>query len=392
MSENKNVTKSLDTGIDIINAGGFEKDQMQAVVAKDSDWLTEKLKDIQTDVDLFNIWVDEQTAKLATSGFSADDIINSRAVALTMLKLPCGSRQMPAANIEQKFLSIKHIPISPTDSNINGQEVQIDAFGNQAEFIQDGLSVIRPGEFYGNKGVYVQGLSDEDLPIDAAGNRADLVCPEGSILNRMTDVDFFKAWTTGVNHLEKSVFLSDSYSPGLSELDPNFDGDELERALCDLKHSKQFVPEIALSHLMKKHGWCRKTINGMIVQSPPIEHVVDKCSSAVLASKHGNNPAVAYSQNLYKSEYPFDTSVDVCFQKVPSNVEDAAIVNDIHIAAFDNRAEIMMTSDALRRRIPLQKAPKWFFHGGLRGWTALRIKGLLKRKCKKGARKHYSKK
>ena len=29
MSENKNITKSLDTGIDIINAGGFEKDQKQ---------------------------------------------------------------------------------------------------------------------------------------------------------------------------------------------------------------------------------------------------------------------------------------------------------------------------------------------------------------------------
>lgn len=208
MSENKNITKSLDNAIDVINAGGFEKGQMQAVVAKDSDWLIERLQgSAVTDVDLFNIWLDEQTAKLATSGFSADDIINSRAVALTMLKLPCGSRQMMDTDIEQKLLLIKHLPISPPDSN--------------------------------------------------------------------------------------------------------FDGDELERALCDLKHNAEFVPKIALAHLMKKH-------------------------------------------------------------------------------------EIVMTSDALRKRIPsrvlLQKTPKGFVRMCVRGFTALRINGLLKRKCKKGTRKHYSKK
>ncbi len=63
---------------------------------------------------------------------------------------------------------------------------------------------------------------------------------------------------------------------------------------------------------------------------------------------------------------------------------------------FGNQAEIVMTSDALRRRIPgrvlLEKAPKWFVHRAKRGWFGLRINGLLKRKCKKGARKHYSKK
>lgn len=281
MSENKNITKSLDNAIDLIKAGGFEKGQMQAVVAKDSDWLIERLQgSAVTDVDLFNIWLDEQTAKLATSGFSADDIINSRAVALTMLKLPCGSRQMMDGDIS-KFLSIKHLPISPPD--------------------------------------------------------------------------------------------------------PNFDGDEMERALCDLKHNKQFVPEIALAHLIKKQE--------MIMVSTSI---VDQCSSAVLASKHGNNPAVADSQNLYKSEYPFDTSADVCFQKVPSNVEDMALCNDIHIATFGNQAEIVMTFDALRKRNPfrvcLQKTPSGFVHGCVRGWTALRLNGLIKRKCKKGARKHYSKK
>jgi hypothetical protein len=327
MSENKNVTKSLDAGIDVINAGGFEKDQMQAVVAKDSDWLIEKLQgDSVTDDEFFKAWTTgsnhQEKRFFLIDSYSPElfeeTVDRSRAA---MLKSPCDQSNGGFDGDISKFLSIKHLPISPTDSNINGQEVQIDAFGNQAEFIQDGLS----------------------------------------------------------------VFLSDSYSPGLSELDPNFDGDELERALCDLKHSKQFVPEIALAHLMKKQE--------MVVVSTPI---VDQCSSAVLASKHGNNPAVVDPQNLYRSEYLFGTSADVCFQKAPSNVEDAALDNDIHIATFGNQAEIVMTSDAIRRRIPsrvlLQKAPKWFVHRATVGWAGLRINGLLKRKCKKGARKHYSKK
>lgn len=71
MSENKNVTKSF---IDVINAGGFEKGQMQAVVAKDSDWLVEKLKGIRT--------------------------------------------------IEQKLLSIKHLPISPPNLDFDGDKIE----------------------------------------------------------------------------------------------------------------------------------------------------------------------------------------------------------------------------------------------------------------------------
>ena len=45
-----------------------------------------------------------------------------------------------------------------------------------------------------------------------------------------------------------------------------------------------------------------------------------------------------------------------------------------------------------RFKVLLQKTPKGFVRMCVRGFTALRINGLLKRKCKKGARKHYSKK